>query len=117
MKTGMDVDGADGNRASSTDLPDSVSGPNPAVLSVLLPPPRGPSERLSDSESSSDTKCEPSQVRVLDWAQSDEMTWDQFSDLCFNRGFRRKESKAVLKTRLTAVDAAEGKRNSRGSAL
>ena len=39
------------------------------------------------------------------------MTWGQLRDQCSQRGFRKKESKAALKTRLTTMDAAEAKRN------
>ena len=45
------------------------------------------------------------------------MTCDQMHDECSPREFIREESEVALKPRLTAMDAAEAKRNSEGSAL
>ena len=39
------------------------------------------------------------------------MSWRQLHDQCSQRGYRKKESKAVLKTRLHTLDAAGAKRN------
>ena len=88
VDAGMGVDGEDKNRASSTGIPDSESGPNPAAipapdppsLSVHLPSPRDPSGKHPDWESSFDKKCEPSQAPIADRAQYDGMTWDQVLD-------------------------------------
>ena len=60
MDVGRDADEEDGNRTSSTGIPDSEPGPSPAAipvpdspsLSVQLPPPRGPSGNHPDWESS-----------------------------------------------------------------
>ena len=106
VDAGMDADRADGNRTSRTGTPDNKFGPNPAAvpapdptsLSVQLPSPRGPSGKHQDWVSSHDKKCEPPQAPSVDRAQYDEMTWDQLHDQCSRRGFRRAESKAVLKT-------------------
>ena len=56
VDVGMDVDGEDGGRSSSTGISDSASGPNPAAgpapdppsLSVELPSPRGPLGKCPD---------------------------------------------------------------------
>ena len=41
------------------------------------------------------------------------MTWGQLRDQCSRQGFGKEESKAALKTRLTAMGAAEATRNLR----
>ena len=60
-------------------------------------------------ESSFDKACEPSQARSADETRYDEVMWGQLRDQCSQRGFRKKESKAVLETRLTTMSVAEVK--------
>ena len=111
----MDVDREDGNNATSTGIPASESGPKPEMipapdtpgLSEQLLPPHVPSERHPHSESSFDKAREPSQALTAHGAQYDEMPWGQLHNQCSRRGFRRKESKAVSKTRLTTMGTAE----------
>ena len=120
----MDSDGEDGNRAWRTGTPDIEAGPTPVALpapdslslSEQLPSPRDPSGKHPDWVSSHDKKCEPSQAPSVDRAQYDETTWDRLPDQCSRRDFRRKDSKAVLKTRLTAMGDAGDKRDLKGSA-
>ena len=115
----MDVGREDGNNASNSGIPESESGlfrgmvpvPGSPYLAVQFPSPRVPSEKHPHSESSFDKARKPSRAPRADGAQYDEMTWDQLPDPCSQRGFRNKESKAALKTRLTTMGAAEAKRN------
>ena len=74
-----------------------------------VPSPKGSVGRQPDLGSSFGELCEPSRAPTV--------TWDQQHDECYQRGFRRKESKAVSKTRLTQMGATGEKRNLEGSAL
>ena len=121
VETGVDVGREDGNNASNSGIPESESGlfrgmvpvPSSPSLAVQLPSPHVPSGKHPHSESSFDRARKPSRAPRADGAQFDEMTWDQLPDSCSRRGFRNKESKAALKTRLTTMGAAEEKRNLR----
>ena len=115
----MDADREDGNYTSSTGTPGSDSGPKPEMVPAPDPPPlsvrflspRVPSDTHPHLESSFEKTCWPSQAPRAEGAQYDEMTWGQLHDPCSQRGFRKREPKAVLKTRLTAMGAAEAKRS------
>ena len=88
-----------------TPVPDSPS------LSVQLPLPRDTLDIPQPLGSSFDRTRGPSQAPRADGAQYDELTWGQLHDQCSQRGCRREESKAVLTTRLTAMETAEANRN------
>ena len=111
----MDVGEDDGIGAPSTWIPESGSrrrqgalpAPDSPSLSVRLPAPKGSVGRHPDPGSSFDRLCEPSQALEVNRTLYDEMTWDQLHDKCSQRGFRNKESKAVLKTRLTKMGAGD----------
>ena len=115
----MEVDTEDGNLTSSTGTPESDSGPRPETipvpdspcLSAQLPSPHAPLDRHQHLESSFDKKCAPSQAPRVDGIWYGELTWGLLHAQCSQRGCRRKEWKAVLKTRLTATDAVEAKRD------
>ena len=115
----MEVDREDGNYTSSTGTPGSDSGRRPGMIpvpdsplrSVQLPSQRVPSNGHHHLESSFDKMCEPFQAPRAGRSQNDELTWGQLRDQRSQRGFRKEASKAVLKTRLATVDAAEAKRN------
>ena len=116
--------GKTGNAPRARALPTVHQDPNPAAipapdspsLSEPLPSPRGISEEHPDWESPFDKKCEPSRAPIVDRTRHTEMPWDHLHDQCPRRGFSRKESRKVLKTRLTTMDAAEDKRNLEESA-
>ena len=74
-------------------------------------------ERHPDPGSSFGWRREPSQAPQVNRTQIDDMTWDRSHDVCSRRGFRQKELKAVLKARLTKMDAAEEKRNFAGDCV
>ena len=84
---------------------------------MQLPSPQRSLEKRPDLESALDKICEPSQAPKVNRTQYDEMASGQLHEDCSQRDFRRKESKAVLRPRLTKMDAAEEKRNSGGSVL
>ena len=119
MGKGKEVDRKDGNYTSSTVSTESDSGLRPAMipvpdspwLSAELLSPHAPSDGYPHLEPSFHKTCAPPQARRAAGTQYDEMTWGQLRDQCSQRGFRKKESGAVLKTRLTEMDAAEAKRN------
>ena len=117
----MVVDRDDGTPTPSTGNPESGSGPRPETipapeslsLSAPLPSPRGNSERRQYLEPSFNNKCALSQAPRANGAQNDELTLGQAHDQRSQRGCRKKESMAVLKTRLSAMDTAEDKRNAK----
>ena len=125
VEVGMDADGEDADCTFGAGISESESGQKPVAtpvpdappLSAQLPSPHGSLGQHSDLESSFDKICEPSQSPRADRTQYDEMTSDQPHDKCPQQGFRLKESKAALKTRLTTWGAAEEKRNLGASAL
>ena len=94
-EVGTDVDGENGDCATSTGAPGSGSGPSPAAipasgslsLSLQLPSTDGSSEKHSDGESFLVNKCEPFQAPVEDRAGCDELTRGQLHDQCSRRGF------------------------------
>ena len=47
-------------------------------------------------------------------AQYGKLTWEQLHNQCSRGGYRRRESKGVLKALLASTDAAEAKRTSEG---
>ena len=106
-ETDMDAGGEAGKNASSTGIPESEPGPRPEMspapdsprLSVQLASPRVPSERHPHLESSFDKACEPSRVPRAAETHCDGMAWGQLHDQSSQRGFRKKESKAVLMAR------------------
>ena len=67
-------------------------------------------------EFSFDRTCAPSDPPRADGAQYEELAWGQLRDQCSQQGYRLQESKAVFKTRLTTMDAAEAKRRKVGNA-
>ena len=123
MGNAMDVDTEKGKCTSNTGAPENRQGRRPAAipapgsppLSEKLPSPHGSPAKRPEWESSFGNKCEPSQTPVADRAQYDRLTRDQTHDRCRRRGFRERDSKAVLETRLTSMDAAEKKREKRGA--
>ena len=116
---GMEADREEGNSTLSTGTPESGSGPRPEMISApdspcssaQLPTPQDPTFTIQPMGSSFDRTCEPSQGPTADEAQYDELTSGQFHDQCPKRGYRKRESKAVLKTRLPTTDATEAQRN------
>ena len=89
--------------------PAAIPAPDSPTVSVDLPSsPRSPGRR-PEWESSSDKECEPFRAPVAGRAQYDQLTWDQLHQQRSQRGFRRKESKEVVKTRLASTDAAEAR--------
>ena len=52
-----------------------------------------------------DPKCAPPQVPRCESANYDQLPYDQLHDLHKQRGYQQQAAKAVLKTRLVAVDA------------
>ena len=115
----MEVGREDGNSSLSTGTPESGSGPRPEMipvpdspsLSVQLPTPQGPAVIPQPLEFSFDRTCAPSQVPREDGAQNAELTWGHLRDQCSQRGYWQEESKAVSKTRLPTMDAAEAMLN------
>ena len=52
-----------------------------------------------------DQQCAPSQAPECVSGNDDQLPYGQLRDLCKSRGFYKKDAKAVLKTRLEAMDA------------
>ena len=119
VETDLGVDREDGNSTLSTGTPESGSGPLPEMipvpdsssLSVQLPTSRDTLDIQQPPEPPFDRTRAPSQAPRADGAQQKEFTRGQLHDQCSQRGYRKKESKAVLNTRLTTMDAAEAKSN------
>ena len=81
-------------------IPVPGSPTNPASFD---PPPI--SEDTGPSSESFDQKCAPSQAPERESGNSDHFSRDQLRNLCKSRRFRKKDAKAVLKTRLEGIDA------------
>ena len=117
--TDLEVDRGSGSSSLRTGTRGSGSGPRPEMipvpdspsLSVHLPSPLMASDKPQHLDSPLDRKCAPSRAPRATGAQHEELTREHLHDQCSQRGYREKESKAVLKTRLTTMDAAEAKRN------
>ena len=115
----MDVDRGDGNSKSSTGIPASRDSPQTAMipvpdsppLSAQLPPHQTSTPNLRPSDSAFDRAREPPQAPTVNGAQFGKVSWGQLRDQCSQRGYWKKDSKAVLKTRLPTLGAAEAKRN------
>ena len=120
---GLDVDEAKGNWASRTGTPRSADSfyleEIPAMdcpaLSEQLPSPHRSHRGHPEWKCSLDKKYEPSSAPEVDRAQYDLSTWDQLNEQRPPRGFRRKESKEDMKTRLALMYAAEANRKPKGS--
>ena len=117
----MEGDREDGESTQSTGTPESGSGPRPgmipapdlASLSAQLPPPRTTLERRQLLESFFDKTCAPSQAPRAEGAQYGEITREQLHEQCPQCGKRKRESKELLKTRLSTMGAAEEKRSTK----
>ena len=92
-----------GHRAEMSLVPDS-----PAA-SAQLPSPRDAAGGRQHLELSFEKKCTPSQAPRAGGTQYDELTWGQLHGQCSQRGSRKTESKAALKTRLSTMGATERK--------
>ena len=59
------------------------------------------------ASASDDRNCAPSQVLEPDIANHDQLSFGQLHELCEQMGYREKDTKVVLRTRLAAMDAAD----------
>ena len=88
--------------------PRLISVPDSPPLPAQLPP-NSEVEDTGPALSSSDRSCAPSQFPVTDTANYEQLSYRQLHELCEQRGYQGKNTKAVLRTRLAAMDAARKK--------
>ena len=85
--------------------PRLIPVPDSPQLSAQSPP-ETRLEGTGKPSASFDRSCAPSQAPIGDSVDYDELSFGQPRELCRQRLYRVKDSKAALKTRLEAMDAA-----------
>ena len=124
--TGMSREANGGQDAPSTNLPQDKSGlrergfssdspraipvPGPLLPSVQLPSSPYLSVQLLTPAPSFDEHCTPFQAPVADLGRYGHLAYGQIRVERRQRGYSRKASEAVSRTRLAAMDADGGKR-------
>ena len=85
--------------------PRLIPAPHSPSLSAQLPP-EPTLEDTGHTSESLDRKFVPSRFPVCGSANYDQMSYRQLHKICKQRGYHDKDAKAVHKTRLVAMDAA-----------
>ena len=93
--------------------PRLIPVPDSPHLSLQLPP-EPEVDSTGKTSASFDPNCAPSQAPASGSAKYDQLSNGQLHELCRQRGYHKKDTKAVLRTRLEAMDAA-AKKTAEGS--
>ena len=93
--------------------PRLIPVPDSPHLSIQLPP-DSVVEDTGKTSASFDRDCAPSQAPVSDNANYAQLPYDELHELWKQRGYHKRDTKVVLRTRLEAMDAA-AKRSAAGS--
>ena len=102
------------NGGKATDASDEHAMASPRMIPIPESPSRSGEPKFSsvvndtgNTSPSFDKQRAPSQAPERVSGNYDYLSYDQVRDLCKARGYHKKDAKAVLKTRLEAMDAVE----------
>ena len=102
------AEGCSGLKSSPSPVRVPVTSPPPPLIRVTSPPCL--SVELPPADASFDGKCTQLKERAATRSDYDQLTYNELHQVCRRRGNARKDSRAVLKTRLSTTGAVERKR-------